>query len=61
MKVKYDSDVARMIVDVEHPEFNFPEHPVPQIVTIKDSTSMQEKVDKMDINIWKKDNKLVHT
>ena len=45
---------------MEHLEFNFPEHLVPLVVTNEDGTSTQEKIDKMDMYIWKKDYELLH-
>ena len=36
VQVKYTSDVARIIKDVERPEFNLPERPVPRVVTNED-------------------------
>ena len=60
VQVKYNSDIARMIKDVELAEFNFPEHPVPWVISNEDETSTQEKIDEIDINIWKKDYVMVH-
>ena len=40
--------------------FNFPERPVPRVVTNINGTLMHEKIDEMDIYIWKKDYELVH-
>ena len=35
--------------------------PVPKIVVNPDGTTTQEKVDEMDIYIWKKDYELIHS
>ena len=48
-----------MIKDVEQLEFNISEHAKPQVVKNKDGISTQEKIDEIDINIWKKDYELV--
>ena len=53
VQMKYKSDVAGMIKDVESPEFNFPKRPVPRIVTNVDGTMTQEKKDDMDVYVWK--------
>ena len=39
----------------------FPVHPIPKIVTNPDATMTQEKVDEIDIYIWKKAYDLVHS
>ena len=41
---KYNSDMAKMIKDVECPKFDFPAHPVPKIVVNPDRTMTQEKL-----------------
>ena len=57
---KYNSDVVKMIKDMEYPTFEFPVWSVPRIILNPDGTSIQEKIDKMDIYVWKKDYELVH-
>ena len=57
---KYKSDVAKMMKDVECPKFKFPAHPVPQTVMNLDGTVKQEKIDEMDVYVWKKDYELTH-
>ena len=57
---KYDSDVAKMRKDLEHPKFDFPVHPVPRIIMNTDGMTTQEKIDEMDIYVWKKDYELIH-
>ena len=57
---KDNNIVAKMIKDVECPQFNFPVHQVPQTITNADGTMTQEKIDKMDIYVWKKDYELIH-
>ena len=44
-----------MINDVERPTFDFPVHPVSKTITSPDGRTTQEKIDKMDNYIWKKD------
>ena len=51
--------MAKTIKDVECPIFNFPAHPVPKIIANPDGTRTQQKVNKMDIYIWKKDYELI--
>ena len=55
MQKKYNSDIAKMIKNVEHSIFEFRVHPVPKIILNPDGTTTQEKVDKMEICMWKKD------
>ena len=49
-----------MIKDIECPEFKFPENPKQWVVTNEDGTSTQEKINKRDIHMWKKNYELVH-
>ena len=49
-----------MIKEVEHSIFEFPVCPVQKIILNLDGTTTQEKIDEMDIYMWKKDYKLVH-
>ena len=58
---KYNSDVAKMMKDVERPKFDFPARPVTKIVVNSDGTTTQEKINEMDIFIWKKNYELVHS
>ena len=53
--------MTEMIKDVECSIFNFLTRPVPKIVTNPDGTMTQEKVDEMDIYVWKKDYELIHS
>ena len=57
---KYNSDVAKMIKDIEHPKLLLPVHPVPLTVINLDGTVTQEKIDKIDIYAWEKDYELIH-
>ena len=50
-----------MIKEVERPTFDFPVCPVYKTMMNPDGTTAQEKNDKMDIYIWKKDYELVHS
>ena len=43
-----------MIKDVERPKFEFPLRPVARRVMNLDRTVTQEKIDKMDVYVWKK-------
>ena len=58
---KYNSDVAKMIKDVERPVFEFPPRPLPKTIVNPDGTITTEKVDEMDIYIWKKGYELSHS
>ena len=58
---KYNNDVAKMIKDVKRPVFEFPACPLPKTILNSDGTITLEKVDEMDIYVWKKDYKLVHS
>ena len=58
---KYNSDIANIIKDVEQPQFDFSTCSVPQIITDVDGMMTQEKINEMDIYIWKKDYKLMHS
>ena len=58
---KYNSDVAKMIKDMERPVFEFPVRPLPKTILNSDGTIIQEKVDEIDIYIWKNDYKLIHS
>ena len=49
-----------MINDMECPTFDFPVRPVSKTVMSPDKTTRQEKIDEMDIYIWKNDYGLVH-
>ena len=55
MLKKYDSDVAKMMKDVERPKLKLPVCPVPWTVMNPDGTVTQEKIDEMDVYVWKKD------
>ena len=44
---KYNSDVAKIIKDVERPTFNFPVHPVSRTISNPDGTTTQEKIDEI--------------
>ena len=41
---KYNSDVVKMIKDVECPIFKFPVHPAPKITLNPDGITTQEKI-----------------
>ena len=56
---KYNNDIAKKIKDVECPIFKFSICSVLKISTNPDGTTTQEKIDEMDIYMWKKDYKLV--
>ena len=58
---KCNRDVAKMIEDVERPVFEFPARPLPKTILNSNGTITQEKVDEMDIYVWKKDYKLIHS
>ena len=58
---KHNSDVAKMIKDVERPVLEFPARPIPKTILNSDGTITLEKVDEMDSYVWKKDYKLVHS
>ena len=60
IQIKYNSDVARMIRDVEHPVFKFPQQPIAQVITDSNGNPIQERFNKMEMYIWKKDRKLIH-
>ena len=57
---KYNSDIAKMIKDMECPAIDFPVCLAPRIIINLHVITSQEKIDEMDIYIWKKDYKLVH-
>ena len=57
---KYNSDVAKMIKDVERQKFDFRVSRVPQTVMNLDGTMTQEKIDEMGNYVWKKDYELTH-
>ena len=57
---KYNSDVKKMIKDMEFPIFKFPVRPVPKIILNPDGTTTQEKIDEMDIYLRRKNYELVH-
>ena len=50
-----------MIKGVKCQIFEFPICPVPKITANPDGTTIQEKIDEMDIYVLKKDYKLVHS
>ena len=50
---KYNGDIAKMIKDVERPEFDFPVHPVSKTIMNPDGLMTQEKIEEMDIYVWK--------
>ena len=56
---KYNHDIAKMIEDVERPKFDFPARWTTKIIVNSDGTTIQEKIDEMDIYIWKKDYELI--
>ena len=58
---KYNSDVAKMIKDVERSVFEFPARPLLKTILNSDGRITQEKVDEMDIYVWKKDYELIHS
>ena len=49
-----------MIKDVACPKFEFPVRPVSKTIMNPDGTMTQEKIDEMDIYVWKKDYELLH-
>ena len=49
-----------MIKDNKCPTFDFPVYLVSKTIMSPDQTTMQEKIDEIDIYIWKKDYELVH-
>ena len=44
-----------MMKDVERPKLKLPVCPVPWTVMNPDGTVTQEKIDEMDVYVWKKD------
>ena len=56
---QYIGNAAKTINDIERRNFEFPAHSVPQIITYPDGLMTQEKIDEMDIYLWKKDYELV--
>ena len=60
IQVKYNSNVVRMIRDVERPTFTYPTRPTGRMITLRRITTMQEKVDEVDVYIWKKASKKIH-
>ena len=58
---KYNCNIAKMIKDVECPLFKFPKCPVPWVITYVDGMMTQEKIDKMDIYVWKMDYELIQS
>ena len=60
MQIKYHDAVAKMIREVEHLTFMLPKWPKLQIIANMDGKSTQEKINKMDVYIWKKDYELLH-
>ena len=59
-QITLNSDVARMIRDVECPVFKFPKQPLAQIITDPNGKLIQERFNEMEMYIWKKDYELVH-
>ena len=49
-----------MLKDVERPKFEFPVRPVSRTIMNLDGTMTQEKIDEMDIYVWKLGYELVH-
>ena len=49
VQLKYNSDIARMIRDVECPVFKFPQQPLAQIVTDANGNPIQERLIKMEM------------
>ena len=46
---------------MERPTFDFPVHPVSETIMNPNGATAQEKIDKIDMYIWKKDYELVHS
>ena len=57
---KYNSVVAKMIKDMKHSQFDFLVCPVQSIIANPDGTITKEKINEMDVYLWKKDHELVH-
>ena len=55
VQIKYNSKMTRMIRDVERPIFTYPAWPVGYPVTSDYGKTTHEKVDKMDVYVWKKE------
>ena len=60
VQLKYNSDVAKMMRDMEHPVFKFPQQPMAQVITNTNVNPIQERFNKMEMCIWKKDYELIH-
>ena len=60
VQTKYNSNAARMIQDVERPLFTYTTLPVGCLVTLSHRMTTQEKVNEIDVYVWKKGFEKIH-